>query len=75
MSGYTKSARGDATWQEVETSQPAEGDGRGESPSMGTQDVLLTLPETVTGPPSFSWVKVTTPVTLESPLRTATACR
>jgi hypothetical protein len=28
----------------------------------------------VTGAPSFSWVKVITPVTDESPLRTATAC-
>lgn len=34
----------------------------------------LTSPETVTGAPSFSWVKVITPVTEESPLRTATAC-
>jgi hypothetical protein len=34
----------------------------------------LTSPETVTGAPSFSWVKVITPVTDESPLRTATAC-
>lgn len=34
----------------------------------------LTSPETVTGAPSFSWVKVITPVTGESPLRTATAC-
>lgn len=34
---------------------------------------LLTSPETVTGPPSDSWVKVMTPVTEESPLRTATA--
>jgi hypothetical protein len=28
----------------------------------------------VTGAPSFSWVKVITPVTDESPLRTSTAC-
>lgn len=33
----------------------------------------LTSPETVTGFPSASWVKVMTPVTEESPLRTATA--
>lgn len=41
---------------------------------LGGGEKSLTSPETVTGEPSDSWVKVMTPVTEESPLRTATAC-
>ena len=51
-----------------------EGGGVGKGREGAGGRCRLTSPETVTGDPSDSWVKVMTPATDESPLRTATAC-